>query len=89
MLTKRLILDRPENLKRYRAILRELLQGPCAPERVLSRLDSIFQEIKPAALEDPFKLARTADAWLTEVHDMRSYIRTYSAALQAELARGD
>ena len=87
MFTRRLILDRPENLKRYREILRGLLDGPAAPDRLVARLDAIFSEIKAAALEDPNKMVPANDAYLSSVRELRTYIRTYLTALSADVAR--
>jgi spore coat protein CotH len=85
-LTRRLVLEAPGNLDRLRRILRELLEGPLAPERLLSRLDKIRQEIRPAACRDARKKAGSNARFDAELDGLRAYIPAYAESLKRQLA---
>jgi CotH kinase protein len=86
-LTRKLVLDPPGNLERLREILRELLDGPLAPEHLESRLDDLRREIRPSAYRDERKKAGSNARFEEEVDRVRTYIRANAESLRRQLAQ--
>ena len=82
--TRRLILENPAHLERYKQVLRELLADFWSTEKVLARMDAVFAQIQAAAMEDPLKPYSNE-----EVLDWRDRLKQYvidrNAAFQAQL----
>jgi spore coat protein CotH len=85
LVTRKLILDRPENLDRLRGILRELLAGPLAPERVQARLDEIRTQIKEAAHRDVRKKAGSNERYEAELNALRAYILANAESVRKQV----
>jgi spore coat protein CotH len=77
ILTRQLIVMRPENLERLKALLRELLDGPGTVETLQARFDFIYTQIKPYMEAEPLnpKKPRDFQTWLFEAADLRSYLK--------------
>jgi spore coat protein CotH len=77
ILTQRLIMDRPENLARLKVLLRELLDGPGAVERLQARFDQIYAQIQPHMQVEPFnpKKPSSYQTWVFEAADLRNYLQ--------------
>ena len=85
-LTRKLVLGGPGNMDRLRELLRELLRGPLAPERLQARLDAIRREIAPSAYRDDRKKAGSNARFDSEVDGLRAYIPAYAESLRKQLA---
>jgi spore coat protein CotH len=94
VLTKKLILDDPGNLARFRDAVRSLLTGSHSTDERQSRIDFLANQVKDAAFEDPYKGAQlpgrsgqpmSNQEWQNEVAALRSYVRLRNDALKAEL----
>jgi spore coat protein CotH len=94
VLTKKLLLDNPDNLARFKAAVQGLLLGVHTTDERQSRLDFLAAQVKDAVQEDPYKGAQlpgrsgqpmSAEEWQNEVAALRSYVRLRNDALQAEL----
>ncbi len=77
ILTRRLILDRPENMARFKELLRQLLDGAGTVETLQARFDFIYNQIKPHMEVEPLnpKKPRSFQTWLFETQDLRSYLQ--------------
>lgn len=84
VLTNRLILQNAANFERYRQILRELIAGPLDADRMAARVDFIFEQIKEAAFEDPYKLY-TNESFVFHVEHIKQYVRERNAAFLPQL----
>jgi len=83
-LTRRLILENPAHLERYKQVLRDLLAGFWATPEVHARIDAVFAQIQAAALEDPLK-PYSNDEILEWRDRIKQYVLERNAALQAQL----
>jgi spore coat protein H len=84
ILTRNVVLWAPDNLSRYRQILRELIDGPYATDRMKARVDSIYRQIEQAAFEDPYK-PRDNATFQARVQEIKTYIEGRNAAFRAQL----
>jgi len=77
ILTRRLILERPENLERFKALLRELLAGPGATSVVQARFDAIYAQIQSHMQSEPVNpmRPRSYQIWLWETEELRLYLQ--------------
>jgi spore coat protein CotH len=94
VLTKKLILENPDNLARFKAAVGALLAGPHTTDERQARVDFLASQVKDAVLEDPYKGAQlpgrsgqpmSAEEWQNEVAALRTYVRLRNDALKAEL----
>jgi hypothetical protein len=89
VLTRRLIVERPENLARLRQILREILSGPSEVNHMVSRLEHLRSLLAPYVAQEPPNPKRnppSVQTWGFEVNDLRDqYIRERIANLQLQL----
>lgn len=85
ILTRNLILNVPEALARYRALLRRLIDGPCSVAALQARIDAILAQIDAAAAEDPLKPYSTEE-FHDRVQEIRGYVEQRTSAFQAQLS---
>lgn len=91
VLTRRIILEVPEHRARYVQVLREVLTGAHETGRMAGLVDSIFDQIRAAALEDPHKgdpftgRRYSNEDWAAQQDWLKTYIANRNAALLAEL----
>jgi spore coat protein CotH len=85
ILTRNLILNVPEALSQYRAVLRRLIDGPCSASAIQARIDVILAQIDAAAAEDPLKPYST-DEFHGRVTEIRGYVEQRTSAFQAQLS---
>lgn len=91
VLTRTLILALPENLDRFRALLRDLLEGPGAAAALEAEFDRIYAQIKDVLLEEPFanrvtgKRPSDYPQWLGEAQGLRDYIRQRNDGVRRQL----
>lgn len=85
VLTRVLVVWNPANLARYRQILRELIAGPFATERVHARVDYILEQIRAAAHEDPLK-PWTSETFEARVQALKRYVADRNAAFLGQLS---
>jgi spore coat protein CotH len=77
LLTRRIILERPENLARFRTLLKEILAGPGATPVMQAKFDFIYAQIQGHMQVEPVNPARprSYQNWLDETAELREYIR--------------
>jgi spore coat protein CotH len=85
ILTRNLILNVPDALDRYRAVVRKLIDGPCSTAAIQARVDSILAQIEAGAAEDPLKPYSTEE-FHQRVQEIRRYVEQRNAAFQAQLS---
>lgn len=85
VLTRVLILGNPAHLARYRQVLRELIAGPFATERVHARVEDVLAQIRAAAYEDPLK-PWTSETFEARVQALKRYVADRNAAFLGQLA---
>lgn len=89
VLTRRLILERAENLDRLREILREILAGPSELSHMTARLEQIRSLIAPDIPREPANPVRNPwqfGTWTQEVDGLRdTFIRERILNLQTQL----
>ena len=87
LLTRRLILERPENLARFRTLLRQLLDGPGNTAAMQQRFDAIYAQIQPLMQVEPVNSARprTYQMWLDETAELRAYIQQRNDGVSQQL----
>ena len=88
VLTRRLILERPENLERFKALLRDLLAGPGATSVVQARFDAIYAQIRPHMEVEPVNplRPRSYQIWLWETEELRLYLQQRNDGVRQQLA---
>ncbi len=86
ILTRNLILNHPQNLERYKAILRELLAGPWETSRAQARVDLVFAQIRDAALEDPLK-PYSNDDFLRQPDLIKEYLAARNQSFRDQVSR--
>ena len=84
VLTRRLILENPANLARYKRILRELIDGPCSTARMHARVDEVAAQIRDAVREDPLR-PYSVEEHEYRVRSIKSYIASRNASFLAQL----
>jgi len=87
ILTRNLILADPSTLDRYRAILGDLVRGPASVASMNQRIDFIVNQVRDAAVEDPFKTAGSAERWAAHVQTIRDVLARQNAMVQSQLER--
>ena len=94
VLTKKLILDVPENLARYKSTVQSLLESLHTTSDRQARVDFLANQVKAAVQDDPYKGQQlpgrggqpmSNEDWQNEVAALRSYIQMRNDALKAEL----
>lgn len=91
VLTRSLILGQPQNLDRFRALLRELLGGPGSAAALEAEFDRIHAQIKDQLLEEPFasrvpgKRPSNYQQWQAEAQGLRDYIRLRNDGVRRQL----
>jgi spore coat protein CotH len=91
VLTRTLVLGRPENLDRFKVLLRELVVGPGAVPVLQAEFDRIYDQIKDVLLEEPFAVRvagkRPVDypQWQGEAQGLRDYIRQRNEGVRKQL----
>ena len=74
VLTRRLIVERPENLERFRRILAELIAGPSAPEIMAGRVEhlrNLLDDHVPVEPPNPHRLWSGPQQWTWEVDGLK------------------
>jgi len=87
ILTRRLIWERPENLDRFRTLLRQLLDGPGATAAMQKRFDAIYVQIQELMRDEPLNPSRprTYQMWLDETAELRAYIQQRNDGVRQQL----
>ncbi len=75
IMTRRLLLDIPGNLDRFKLYLRQVIDGPAHPDVLEARLDFLRDQIRQAAFEDPFKSEPSNADLEDEWRDLREFFR--------------
>lgn len=74
VLTRRIILERPENLERFRRILGELIAGPSAPDVMAGRVEhlrDLIDDYVPQEPPNPHRLWSDPRQWTWEVDGLK------------------
>lgn len=87
LLTRRIILERPENLARFRVLLAEILSGPGNTDAMQARFDFIHAQILPHMQVEPVNPARprSFQTWMDETTELRAYIRQRNDGVRQQL----
>jgi spore coat protein CotH len=94
VLTKKVILEVPENLAHFKSTVQRLLATLHTTDERQSRVDFLAEQVKDAVLEDPYKGQQlpgrsgrpmSNEEWQNEVASLRAYVRARNDALKAEL----
>jgi hypothetical protein len=87
LLTRRIILDRPENLARFKVLLQEILAGPGATEVMQAKFDFVYAQIQGHMQLEPVNPARprSYQNWLDETAELRAYIRQRNDGVRQQL----
>ena len=83
------IVDDPTLLARYRQVADEILEKQFQPDRLIPRLNALYEVIKPELANDPFPPRRVTNPedrdYETIVESMRDFIRRRYATARAQL----
>lgn len=74
VLTRRLLVERPENLPRFRRILAELIAGPSAPDVMAARVEHLRHRLEayvPLEPPNPHRLWSGPQQWTWEVDGLK------------------
>jgi spore coat protein CotH len=75
--TRAIVTNNPDNEARFKALLRQLLDGPGSAATILAMFDAIYAQIQPHMQVEPVNPARprTYQTWLNETAGTRVYIQ--------------
>ena len=87
ILTQKLILERPENLARFKELLQDLLNGAGATAVVQARFDAIYNQIQPHMQVEPVNpmRPRSYQIWLWETEELRLYLQQRNDGVRQQL----
>jgi spore coat protein CotH len=85
ILTRRLILENPATLDHYKAVLRQLLEGPASVESMDARIEFLRNQLQDAIAQDPYKTAGTLETWLDHLQTIRTFVRQQNAMIRSQL----
>jgi spore coat protein CotH len=85
ILTRRLILEDAATLDNYKAILRQLLDGPASVESMDARIEFLKSQLQEAVAEDPYKVAGTMEAWQGHLWTIQYFCRQYNEMIRSQL----
>ena len=85
VLTRSLILADPGTLERYKAILKQLVDGPASVEAMDARIDFLQSQLEGAVGEDPYKTAGSTAVWRDHLQTIRTFVRQQNAMIRSQL----